>query len=669
MKKIIKYWKKSKIRTQIIFTYILILLLSFVMTFSMIWAVNNKYTKEEIGKAGVQTVSALHGNLALVFENVTQLSTYLYFDDIVQDSLRQINSANIDLNYQKNITKSLFNMILSGDYVSGVYIFDQYNNCYSSYKRTPRKVSALHGNLALVFENVTQLSTYLYFDDIVQDSLRQINSANIDLNYQKNITKSLFNMILSGDYVSGVYIFDQYNNCYSSYKRTPRKVNKYIQGADWYKKMQSAGGNGFFYKGSDGTIEYYENNNYLCYVRQILDKKDYKPLATLLITFDNTVLQGYFNQVSEDSKNQFYIIDSKGNYVIKPQEEKRDFKKYTKVAENINEGYKEVKNNGEECIVACQDMGIQDWKLVGVFSMDDITSLAPYYSTIIAIIMGINIIFVFLCSTLLTYLIFKPLRKIENHMQIVENGEFITMPVDDYDNEITNLRKVFNHMILSVKALMKRVKDEERIIAKGKLDIIYAQINPHFLYNTLDAISALALMEENEKCFQMIQALGNFYKNSLNSGLDYISVEDEIGCIESYITILNTRYENQIAISYDIEDAVKHEKVLKLLLQPLVENAVHHGLNGEGGNIEIKVFEQEDEIIFIVSDDGVGMSDEKIEDILAGRTVTGKSGFGLYSLIQRIRLTYGIENPVIIQSEVGVGTEIIVTIKKIKMEK
>ena len=112
MKKIIKYWKKSKIRTQIIFTYILILLLSFVMTFSMIWAVNNKYTKEEIGKAGVQTVSALQGNLALVFENVTQLSTYLYFDDIVQDSLRQINSANIDLNYQKNITKSLFNMIL-----------------------------------------------------------------------------------------------------------------------------------------------------------------------------------------------------------------------------------------------------------------------------------------------------------------------------------------------------------------------------------------------------------------------------------------------------------------------------------------------------------------------------------------------------------------------------
>ena len=265
--------------------------------------------------------------------------------------------------------------------------------------------------------------------------------------------------------------------------------------------------------------------------------------------------------------------------------------------------------------------------------------------------------------------IIVPIRKLCKMTSKVAEGDFTAKTKVNTKDEIAVLAHNFNDMTKEIGHLVDDMQHnhETQRILESKL--LQAQINPHFLYNTLDAISALALMEENEKCFQMIQALGNFYKNSLNSGLDYISVEDEIGCIESYITILNTRYENQIAISYDIEDVVKHEKVLKLLLQPLVENAVHHGLNGEGGNIEIKVFEQEDEIIFIVSDDGVGMSDEKIEDILAGRTVTGKSGFGLYSLIQRIRLTYGIENPVIIQSEVGVGTEIIVTIKKIKMEK
>ena len=90
--------------------------------------------------------------------------------------------------------------------------------------------------------------------------------------------------------------------------------------------MQQANGNGFFYNGSDGTIEYYAPNDYLCYVRQIVDKRDYKPLATLLITFDDLVLQDYFNQVSNDYKNQFYIVDSKGNYIIEPQDKKRDFK-------------------------------------------------------------------------------------------------------------------------------------------------------------------------------------------------------------------------------------------------------------------------------------------------------------------------------------------------------
>lgn len=115
--KLLKKWKNAKIRTQIILTYIAVLLLSFIMTFTLISAVNGRYTKIEVGKAGVQTVNALQGNLALIFDNVTQFSTQIYFDDIVQDSLRQINSENINLNYQKNITKSLFNMILSGEYI------------------------------------------------------------------------------------------------------------------------------------------------------------------------------------------------------------------------------------------------------------------------------------------------------------------------------------------------------------------------------------------------------------------------------------------------------------------------------------------------------------------------------------------------------------------------
>lgn len=136
-------------------------------------------------------------------------------------------------------------------------------------------------------------------------------------------------------------------------------------------------------------------------------------------------------------------------------------------------------------------------------------------------------------------------------MKLVEDGKLIELTIDNqHSNEINDLKKVFNQMILSIKELISKVKAEEKIIAKNELDIIQAQVNPHFLYNTLDAISALALIEDHENCLKMTQALGNFYRNSLNSGQDLVTVKDEIDCIESYITILNIRYDNKITLNY-----------------------------------------------------------------------------------------------------------------------
>ena len=136
----------------------------------------------------------------------------------------------------------------------------------------------------------------------------------------------------------------------------------------------------------------------MCYVRQIVDKNNYKPVATLLITLDPNVLQGYFNQVSDD-KNQFYIVDSKGEYVVEPENKQENFVKYTKDTKRMSQGFEEVKTSKGKCIAVGHSMGIQDWKIIGTFFNDEISSLTPYYSTVIIIIMCLNIIFVFLCST------------------------------------------------------------------------------------------------------------------------------------------------------------------------------------------------------------------------------------------------------------------------------
>lgn len=558
---LIELWNNMRIKTKILVTYITILFISFVITFSVISVINSSYTKNEITKAGTQTVSALKGNLSLIFENVTQFSNLLYFDKNVQEALRHVDTASIDPSIQKTIKQSLVNMILSGEYISSVMIIDSYHNTYSSYKKSPKTVSV----------------------DQIQDS-------------------------------------------------------------KWYQTIGEHRGNGFFMKGSEGVIEFYGDTPYITYVREIRDVNNYKPLAILLVTVNEETIRNYFDQVSDAQKNDFYIIDGKGEYIVPPKKES---------------------GHEDNRLVIAQDIGIEDWKLAGLFQFDDITALAPYYSTVIVLVICINIIFAFFCSIMLTRFIFNPLQKVETHMMLVEKGQFVEMEVNPQKNEINNLKRVFNHMTTSIKNLILKVKEEEQIIAKTELNLLQAQINPHFLYNTLDAVSALALMEDYDNCFKMTQALGSFYRNSLNSGLDFIKIKDEINCIQSYMTILNIRYDNEIKLEINVEEDVMDCEILKLLLQPLVENAVHHGIKPKDGKgtVSIRIFSDEDEIIFIISDDGVGMSEEKIAEVMEGRSVTGKSGFGLYNLMQRITLYHGIKQPVLIHSETGNGTEVAVRVK------
>ncbi len=563
---LIHSWNNMRIKTKILITYLTILLLSFVITFSVISVINTSYTKHEITNAGTQTVSALKGNLSLIFDNVTQFSNFIYFDKNVQEALRNVDNAAIDPSIQKTIKQSLVNMILSGEYISSVLIIDSYHNIYSSYKKAPKNI---------------------YADKVLE--------------------------------------------------------------AKWYQQLDEHRGNGFFIKGSEGVIEFHGDTPYITYIREIRDVNTYKPLAILLVTVNEETIRDYFNQVSDTHKSDFYIVDQNNQYIVAPGHEW---------------------SHEDNRLVITQDIGIENWRLAGSFPFDDMTVMAPYYSTVILLILFFNVIFVFFCSVMLTRFIFHPLLKVEKHMMLVEKGQFVEMEVGQQKNEINNLKRVFNHMTTSIKNLILKVKEEEQIIAKIELDLLQAQINPHFLYNTLDAVSALALMKDYDNCFKMTQALGSFYRNSLNSGLDFIKIKDEINCIQSYMTIINIRYDNEIKLEIDVEEEIEDCKILKLLLQPLVENAVHHGIKPkEGkGTISIRVFSDEDEIIFMISDDGIGMSEEKIVEIMEGRTVTGKSGFGLYNLMQRVTLYHGIKQPVLIHSETGNGTEVAVRVKRLEMK-
>lgn len=574
-----KIFNNMKIKTQIILIYISVL----VVTFTVILMINQWYTEKEIGNVGEQTISALAGNLSFIFENITQFSSLIYFDSDIQESLKKIDSVDINSNIQQRIQQSLSNIILSGDYISSTFIFDKYFNNYSAYKVGP-----------------------------------------ILVNKEK------------------------------------------IKSSIWYERMKRSGGNGFFIHKSEEVLSFPTriDKNYISYIREIGNSNTYEPIATLLITIDTESIEKYFKEIGDDFNSQFFIARNNGEYIIPPSKDFEYYDDYVQSTDNlIGSDSKYIKN--DKFIIIGKELGINDWILVGSFEIDGFGASTPYGITVLSIIY-LNMLVVMICGIWLSKLIFYPLTKIGNQMMLVEKGEFHKLEISnpENNNEINTLKKVFNHMTTSIQDLIYTVKLEEQNIAKIEMNLIYAQINPHFLYNTLDAVSALALMEDHENCFKMTQALGSFYRNSLNSGLDFISVKDEIQGINSYMTILNTRYDNKIKIEYDIEEDVEEMKVLKLLLQPIVENAVHHGIKEKGGegSIHIRIYRDEDEIIFSITDDGCGIKEERIKEILEGRVKTGKSGFGVYSLIQRIKLYYNIDNPISIYSELDIGTEITIRV-------
>ena len=581
-------FKSIKIRTKVILLYISVLILSLFLTFCIFTIMSEKQIEQEVGEAAMQTVSALKGNLDLIFENVNQFSDLIYFDKDVQNSLSKINSSNINPHVQQTMQKSMVNMLLSGDYISGVFIFDIFNNYYNSYKSGP------------IFVN-------------------------------KEIVKK----------------------------------------TDWYKKTKEAEGDVVFIHKSEDVLTFptKKDKNYISLVREIYDVDTYDELATLLIIVDEETIQNYFEEVGKKYNSQFCIVDSNNNYIIRPNGYDKSMDEYIFKYSKDKNGYQTLDVDGNKMILAMQDLGIADWKLVGNIPLNlNNASLGKVYRTWIVLIISLNLLFIFACSVVLTNLIFRPLNKIQKHMKIVQGGKLIQMQVNEkQSDEINDLKIVFNQMVTAIDNLISEVIKEEQIIAKNELEIIQAQINPHFLYNTLDAVSALALIEDNVNCLKMTQALGNFYRNSLNSGLDLITIQDEMECIESYITILNMRYDNKINMNYDVEEGIKELKILKLILQPIVENAAHHGIRNKigSGTISIKGYRDEDEIIFIVTDDGLGMSEDRIHEIIEGKIQKEKSGFGLYSSTQRISLYYGIEKPITITSEIGNGTEITIRVKVI----
>ncbi|WP_051475405.1 sensor histidine kinase [Bacillus sp. J37] len=275
-----------------------------------------------------------------------------------------------------------------------------------------------------------------------------------------------------------------------------------------------------------------------------------------------------------------------------------------------------------------------------------------------------SILILFLSIYFLSKVIVRPLIMLSKNMEQVEKGELVVTVTNTASDEIGHLIQKFGNMVHKLNTMINEVYKSKIARQKYEMKALQAQINPHFFYNSLSLINSKAIVADQEDISQMAQYLSTFYRTTLNQGKNTISVNDELKNTTSYIQIQRMMHSDSFEVHCEVEKDILDYTMINLLLQPLVENAINHGIDHKvtpgKGILTISGKQTEDHLIFTVSDNGCGIEPERLETILTNKT----KGYGVRNVHHRVQLSYGQEFGLAYQSEVNKGTNVTLTIPK-----
>jgi len=406
----------------------------------------------------------------------------------------------------------------------------------------------------------------------------------------------------------------------------------------------------------------YSADQVVSIVKAIKDPLKENILGVIMVDLKLDVLEKAVTGVTLGKSGFLYIVDAKGDVVYAP---------VNPIVQRVNSEWLEEENDnivknilGNRFQILVSASVFTGWKTVGVFSLNDTLKEVTQVRNFSIAISIVTLLFGMGAAIIFTNSIVKPVGRLKLLMKKAEAGDLNVHFDSPSQDEIAELGKSFNNMIGELRNLMDMVYKEQKGKREAELRVLQEQIKPHFLYNTLDTIQWMAIEEKNDEIVKMIAALTNLFRIGLNKGKEMVSVKEEMEHIRSYLIIQKARYEEKLEYEITVEKEIENLLVLKLILQPLVENAIYHGIKAQRGvgRIRISAGQEEDKIVFTVSDNGVGISPKRLEELrdlfVDGIPLTGKSGYGSFNINERIKLTFGQDYGLHIRSKEGEGTTV-----------
>jgi two-component system sensor histidine kinase YesM len=534
-------------------------------------------------------------------------------------------------------------------------------------------------------QNITYL---ISFNSEVKDFLYQEQpQTKIDPNQMYDIQKFLQGFTTLHSEVAGILVLNSNNQYISNemYARTSKNLTE----EQWYKEAESSKG---IFKlightsGRNITTHYnYKDNEVISVVRAILDPDTQITKGVILIDLKLRVVAETIKDVRLGKSGFLMVLDNQGKSIYTPASPLVDGIQNQWFADQMSGDFSR-EMNGQRLEFIYRKSPFTNWTTVGVFStqeaVSEVQEIRFYLISFIFLVSFLGVT----ASFYLAYSISRPIQRLMNSMQTAESGDLTIRHMGVRLDEIGMLGRSFNAMLTQIAKLISLVEAKERQKKEAELRTLHANIKPHFLYNTLDTIQWMARKNGANDVSEVVDSLAKLFRIGLSNGHDVILLTDEVEHVISYLKIQETRYRDKLTFDIQIDPATERLLLLKLILQPIVENAIYHGIKERRGpgHIQISISLVKEFVMIKIADDGLGMTQETVDalnhklshtlnDIQQQSTTENSDqeqialrvnrmigGYGIMNVHTRIVLSFGESYGVSIQSQVGKGT--IVTI-------
>lgn len=457
------------------------------------------------------------------------------------------------------------------------------------------------------------------------------------------------------DGIESIYLFDNKGKLYyQDQNKNSREVREtidfnIIEKTKWYQSAIEVKGKEIFL----GHDVLWGSSDVISCVKTMNQLNSSKKNGMLVVNINRSSLKNVVS-LAPVSKEIFAIIYKDNQREELVYENGYDTKMFE---ESVQEIVKNEKNKYEITTHECVETG---WEICHIVEKKNIFQEASKIRMIVILSGAIAILFVILLSIFEAIRITKPLNQLRDNIQSAGKG------IREFDNtfasddEIGEIGFQFQKMIKEKIELKEKISEEELLRKDSELQLLQSQINPHFLYNTLDTLYWMAIDKDAEEVADLTQSLSNIFRTSLNNGEEYIKVSDEIRFIEDYLHVQNVRFEGKFIVKIRVDQEIEKLRIVKQILQPFVENAIYHGLEPMIGQGLLSVIGkiEKNYLIFEIQDDGVGIS----------KDVEVMKGYAVSNVYQRIKLHYGERADILFDSELGKGTrvQILLPIEEVK---